>query len=149
MLFKIVEHAGPAVLMVVARGLIEQLLVVEREQRAVAVGLQGDRHQRFTFRRRMPGPAEHQPLVRHHLAIDAADIVILTVFLAEADAVTPADPGVDVRLLRAWLDRRWREPARHSLRVGPRGVDFLGRRIETTFEGEARSIDEAGGAGGA
>src|SRR5258706_3407335 len=102
MLFKIVEHAGPAALMAVARGLIEQLLMVEREQRALAVRLQRDRHQRFAFRRRMPGPAEHQPLVRHHLAIDSADLVILVVG-RKADAEASADPRVDVRLLRACL----------------------------------------------
>src|SRR6476660_9389723 len=136
--FKIVEHAGPALLVAVARGLIEQLLVMEREQRAAAVRLQRDRHQRFAFRGRMPGPAEHQPLVRHHLAIDAADFAILSVFLAEAEAVAPADPRVDAGMLRAWLDRRRREPARYFLRVGPRRVDFLRRGIETTFEGEVR-----------
>jgi hypothetical protein len=33
----------------IAGGLIEQLLVVQREQRAVAVGFQRDRDQRFAF----------------------------------------------------------------------------------------------------
>src|SRR5258706_7149700 len=146
MLFKIVEHAGPAALMAVARGLIEQSLVVQSEQRAAAVRLQRDRYQRFAFRGRMPGPAEHQPLVRHHLAIDAADFAILTVFLAEAEAVASADPRVDAGLLRACFDRRRHEPARYFLRIGPRRVDFFRRGIETTFEGEARSVDEAGGA---
>src|SRR5258708_12726589 len=119
MLFKIVEHADPAALMAVTRGLIEQLLMVEREQRALAVRLQRDRHQGFTFRRRMPGPAEHQPPVRYHLAIDAADFVILVVG-GEADAKTSADSPVDVRLLRASLAPRRRDPRRFLFLVDSR-----------------------------
>src|SRR6266446_6465779 len=149
MLFKLVERADPAVLVGVARGLIEQLFVVEREQRAVAVRLQRDRHQRFALRCRMPGPAEHQPLVRHYLAVDPADLMMLSVFVGEGDAVAAANPCVDARVPGAGLDRRRPEPAGYLLRVRPRGVDFFGRGIETTFEGEARSVDEAGGAGGA
>src|SRR5207245_3496492 len=107
-----------------------------------------DRHQRFAFRRRTPGPAEHEFPVRHHLAIGAADFM-LSVFVGEADAVASAGPRVDAGLPGAGLDRRRPEPPRYLLRVRPRGVDFFGRGIETTFEGEARSVDEAGVAGDA
>src|SRR4051812_40959793 len=69
---ELIEQLVPALRMVVARGLVEELLVGEDHQGACAVGL--DRHpdQRFPLGRRVPGPGEHQSLVRHHLAIDAA-----------------------------------------------------------------------------
>src|ERR1700682_1707669 len=146
--FKLVEHADPPALVAVACGLIEELLMVKRQQRTIAVRLQRNRHQRFAFRRRMPRPAEHQPLVRHHLAIDAAGFVILVVG-REDDAEAPADPRVDVRLHRANLGVRGPEPTRYFLRVRPRGVDFLRRGIETAFDGEARPGDETGVAGSA
>jgi hypothetical protein len=75
--------------------------------------------------------------------------MMLSVFVGEADAVASANPRVDAGLPGAGLDRRRPEPAGYLLRVRPRRVDFLGRDIETTFEGEARSVDEAGDAGGA
>src|SRR5260370_18828165 len=75
--FKLVERADPAALVAVAGGLIEQLLVRKREQRAVAIGLQRHRHHRFAFRRREPRPAEPQLLVRYHLLTDAADFLVL------------------------------------------------------------------------
>src|ERR1700738_5176531 len=146
--FKLVERSQPSALVSIARGLIEQLLVGQREQRAVTVRLQRDRDQRFAFRGRMPGPAEHQFLVRNHLAVDTANFVVLVIG-GEADAVTAAGPRVDLRLKRARLGVRASEPADYFFRVGPRGVDFRRRRIETTFEGEAMSSDDTGIAGGA
>src|ERR1700688_976213 len=62
--FQLVAPRGPATLMAVAGGLIEELLMMQRQQRAVAIGLQRDRHQRLAFRGRMPCPAEHQKPVR-------------------------------------------------------------------------------------
>ena len=140
-------QATTPALVVVAGGLIEQCLMVQRQQRAPAVGLQRHRHQRFAFRGRMPGPAEHQFFVRHHLVIDPADFMILSVAVGEADTKSPADPRIDNGVHRAGLDLRRPEPARYFFRVGPRRVDFLRRRMETAFEGEARARDEAGVAG--
>src|SRR5882757_2478585 len=62
--FQIVEELDPAALVVVAGGLVGKLGVLEGEQRAGAVRLDRDRHQRLAFRGRVPGPAEHQPFVR-------------------------------------------------------------------------------------
>ena len=71
-----------------------------------------------------------------------------TVVTTVDDAVAAADAQIDVRLHRAGLDLRGPEPARYFFRVGPRGVDFFGRRIETTFEGEAWVDGGADGGGG-
>jgi hypothetical protein len=57
----------------------------------------------------MPCPAEHQPLVRNDLAIDAADLVIRALGV-EADAVVAADTQIDIGLDRAFLDRAGPEP---------------------------------------
>src|ERR1700676_1085679 len=138
--FKLVERTDPAALMAVARCLIEQLLVQKREQRAVTVGLQRDGHLRFAFRRRMPAQAEHQPLVRHHFAINPADFVVFVIG-RKADAKTPPDPRLDVRAERAGLGVGATEPSDYFLRVGPCRVDFRRRGIETTFETEARPGD--------
>src|SRR5260370_6981058 len=116
--FKIVEHAAPAALVAGARGLIEHLLMVEREQRAVAVRFQRDRDLRFALRRRMPRPTEYQPLIRHHFAIDAAGFVILVVG-READAEASADPRVDVRLHHANPRVLGSQPTRLSSLIFP------------------------------
>src|SRR5512141_1163936 len=116
------------------------------QQRAVAVGCQRDGHLRLPFRRRMPRPAEHQPLVRHYLAIDAADFVNLVIG-SEADAKMPADPRVDVGLTRTWFGVRAPEPSDYFFRIRPRGVDFGRRRIEAAFDGKAWSCDKTGNAG--
>src|SRR5260370_39737075 len=92
----------------------------------------------------MPRQTEYPPPIRHHFAIDAAGFVILVVG-READAEASADPRVDVRLHRANPGVRGSEPTRHFLRVRPRGVDFRRRRIETTFDGEARPGAGPGG----
>ena len=44
----------------------------------------------------MPGPAEHQPLVRHDVAIDAADLGIFTGFVLEADPIASADANIEI-----------------------------------------------------
>src|SRR5262245_34781765 len=72
---KLVEPLGPAGLVAIARALVEELLVGQRQQRAVAIGLQQDRDQRFALRRAVPGPGEHELLVWPHLAIGAANFV--------------------------------------------------------------------------
>jgi hypothetical protein len=57
----------------------------------------------------MPCPAEHQPLVRHDLAIDAADLVVSALGF-EADAVAAADAQIEIGPDRAFLDRTGTEP---------------------------------------
>src|SRR5882757_7170159 len=127
-LFQLAEQFVPALLVAVARGSIEELLMVQRQQRADAIRLQRDREQRFALRRRMPGPAEHQPLVRYDLAIDAADLEMLAIGGVEADAVSPANAEISLCLQRAFLQLRGHpEPSGYFFRVGPRGVDFRGR----------------------
>src|SRR5258708_6078172 len=88
--FELVERSDPATLMAVARGKIEQLLVVYGQQGPTAARLQRPRHLRFTSRRRVPAPAKHEPLVRHPFAIAPADLIILLVG-EKADAKAPAD----------------------------------------------------------
>src|SRR6266567_6548653 len=87
---ELVEERAPAALMVVAGGLIKELGVMEDHQCAGTVRLQRDRHQRFAFRRRVPGPGEDQKLIRHNLAIGAAGLEIFAVVTGEADAVVAA-----------------------------------------------------------
>jgi len=82
--------------MTIARGLVEQPLMMKRKERAVAIGLQNDRHLRFALGRRMPGPAENETLVGHHLAVDTADFVIFAIG-REAEAKAPADPRINLR----------------------------------------------------
>src|SRR6185369_12178076 len=93
---ELVEARAPAALVIVACGFVEELGVMEDHQRAGAIGLQRDRHQRFALRRRMPGPGEHQPLVRHDLAIDAAGLEIFAVVTSEADAVTATGTYIEL-----------------------------------------------------
>src|SRR5882757_6496051 len=76
---ELVERADPSAFVAIACGLVEQLFVVQGEKRAVTVRLKRHRDQRFTLRRRMPGPAENKFPVRHHVAIDAADLVMSAV----------------------------------------------------------------------
>src|SRR5271167_3380994 len=132
--------------MAVARRLVEQLLMAEREKGAVAIRLQGDRHLRFALGRRVPGPAEDEAAIGHHFAVDAADLVIFTVG-REAEAKAPADPRIDLRPDRLRPRIRPAEPADYFLRVGPGRVDPFGRRIDATFKGEARSRGGIGVAG--
>ena len=75
----LVECAVPAALVAVARGRVEELLMRQRQQRAVAVGLDQDRHQRLALRRRLPGPGEYELLVRDDLAIMPADVMLLAI----------------------------------------------------------------------
>src|SRR5438067_2893227 len=135
--FDVVEHALPSMLMAVTGGLVDELFVVERKQRALTLPLQQHRNQRLALRRRMPGPTEHQPLIRHHLAIDAADFEVLAVLPVEAEAIAAADPCIDAGPLGPRLYARGSKPPHYFFRVRPRRVDFFRWRVETTFEGEA------------
>src|SRR4029077_8694767 len=134
--------------MTVARGLIEELFLMEGERRAGAVGLQGHGDQRLALRRRMPDPAKHQPLVRHDFAVDAADLIILPAFIFEAEAVAPADAEINICLDRAILHLRRPAPSGYFCRIGPRGVDLFRPRVEVPLEGETWARGETGVDGG-
>src|SRR5579864_6295774 len=82
------QHAGPTAPVVLGGGLIEQLLVLQRQKRAGAVGRRDYGDLGFALRRRMPGPAEHQLLVRDDFLVDAAHFEMLAVAVGEAEAET-------------------------------------------------------------
>ncbi len=86
--------------MAVARGLVEELVVRERQQRHIAFFTQHDGHLRDALRCRVPCPAEHQPLIGRHFEIFAADLVIVAIVGLEADAEMAADPDVHIGLDR-------------------------------------------------
>src|SRR5882672_5619143 len=83
------EPLGPAGLVPVTRALVEELLVGQRQQRAVAIGLEQHRDQRFALRRAVPCPGEYELLVRPHLAVGAADLVP-SLFGVCDHSITPA-----------------------------------------------------------
>src|ERR1700744_3610862 len=96
----------------------------------------------------MPRPTEYQTLVRHQLAIDAADLMLLTGVGSKAQAIAAADFRIDLRFDRARHDIRRSKPARYFFRIGPRRPDFFGRGLEPAREREARSRRGAGVSGG-
>src|SRR3982074_822773 len=104
-----IENRAPAGLMTVARRFVEELLVGQRQQGAVAVGLELDRHQRFSFRRGPPGPGEDKPAVRHDLAERPAHIVLLAALCAPDAAIAAADARVGLGQYRLACNRA--EPA--------------------------------------
>jgi hypothetical protein len=63
----------------VAGRFVEELLMEEGEQRAVAVRLDQNGDQRLALRHGAPRPGEIELLVRDHLAIDAAHMMLLAV----------------------------------------------------------------------
>src|SRR5215467_14045462 len=93
--FELVEAAGPTLAVAVARGLVEELLVNQGEDRSGAVKLDQNGHKRLALWHGAPCPGEHELLVGHHLAVDAADVVLLT----ELDRVASADARVGGSLL--------------------------------------------------
>src|SRR5262245_37791694 len=97
--------------MAVARSFVEELLVGQREQGAVAVARELDRHHRLALGRRPPGPGEYELAVRHHLAEGSAHVVLLAVAApAHHDAIAAADAGVSLRQHRIAGERT--EPSR-------------------------------------
>ena len=130
--------------MAVASGFIEELRVMKGEQRSATIAFEGDRHQRFPLRRRVPRPAEHQPLVRYHLAIDAGDLEIFAALVIEAEPETAAGPGIDLGPHRLRPDIGRAKPVDYFFRVGPRDVDFFRARIEPALDGEAGPRGEIG-----
>ena len=85
--------------------------------------------------------------IRHHLAIDAADLEVLAVVPVEAEPIAAAYPCIDTGALGARLYPRGSKPSHYFFRVRPRRVDFFRWRVETTFEGEAWPGREAGAGG--
>src|SRR5262252_9967778 len=124
--------------MTIARLLVEELLMRERQERAVAVRLDLDRDQRFALGCAFPGPGEDQLLVRHEFAVNTADIVLFAVRGFHQPAITSAGPRLALDLEH--FDFAGAHPAFHFFRVGPSREDFRGRRVEPALEGEARLV---------
>jgi hypothetical protein len=132
--FELIESFVPAANVAITCGFIEELFVHQGEQGPVSVTLERDRYERLSFRSRTPGPSEYQLFVWHHLAIDAADVVLLTIRSAKDDAEAPAD--ADVRLGPQYFSVLGTEPVRYSRRVRPGPVNFRRQRVQATLEGE-------------
>src|SRR5665648_122280 len=145
MALELVETAGPAFAMAIARGLVEELLVNQSEERAVAIGLDENGHQGLALGHGAPRPGEHQLLVGDHLAIRAADVMLLAVLGVEGNGVAAAGPHIGLGMPHG--PGIGAEPSHDFFGVGPGGVDRFGRGIETTFEGEAW-LGFEGGLGG-
>src|SRR5690242_17587392 len=107
---ELVEERAPAALVVVARGFVEELGVMEDHQRTAAFGLERYGDERLPLRRRVPGPGEHQPFVRHDLAIDPAGLEIFAVVANKADPVAASDTDVEIGLHARGLHVRRAEP---------------------------------------
>src|SRR5581483_5766858 len=123
-------------LVAIACGLVEELLVHEGHQRAVALSLESDCHQRFTFRRCFPCPREYELLVLDDFAIDAADIVLLTITrLLHHDAESAANSYIRFSVNGPNFTRT--HPMLQFFRVGPRRKDFRRRCVEPAPDGEA------------
>src|SRR5436190_7377860 len=101
--FHLVERACPTGAVAVARGLVEELLVQQREQRALAVGRQRDRYQRLPLRHGAPHPGEDELPVGDHLTIGAADVMLLAIRRAEDDVEATADAHVQLCAQRLCL----------------------------------------------
>src|SRR5258708_15976779 len=123
---QIVERRGPAAPVIVARRLIEELLVRQRQDRAVIVGLEVDRDLRFALGRALPGPGEDQLAVGHDLAIDAAHALVRAVGRPELHVEAAADAQVglgDGRLVVAGDA----PPADHFFRLRPAWLALAAR----------------------
>src|SRR5262245_54254749 len=131
------ERAGPSALVAIARLLIKELLVVERQQSAVAVLRHRHGHERLALGCGMPGPRKDQTAVGDHLAVDAADLVMFTVLGLEAEAIAPSRAHIHLGLDRTALGLARSEPVHYFFRVCPRAEDLRRRRLEFALEGEA------------
>ena len=122
--------------MVVARLLVEELLVRQRQDGAVIVGLEVDRDLRFALGRALPGPREDQLAVGHDLAIDAAHAVMLAIGRPELHAEAAADPEIGLGDGGVGMAGD-APPADHFFRLRPGLVELRRRRFEAPLEGEA------------
>src|SRR5262249_40070905 len=132
---ELVERSAPAVAMSVALGFVGELLMDQREDGAVAVALERDGDERLPLGLRAPLPGEHELLIGHDLAVDAAHVVLLSVRGAHEHTKTAAHARVGLR--RQCHRVGGRVPPHHFFRVGPRLVDFRGRGVEPALESEA------------
>src|SRR5258706_14368724 len=96
-LFQPCEATHPALLMMIARFGVGELLVPERELRAAARRAQLDRHDRLPLRRALPRPGVDELLVRHDLAVHATHVVHLAVGRMHDNVVAPADACIGLR----------------------------------------------------
>src|SRR4029453_10836030 len=139
---ELVEAAGPALRVAIARGLVEELLVNQRQHRSGPVGPDEDRDQRPALGRGAPRPGAGEFLLRTPPAIDTAHVMLFAILGREGDGVAAAHPDIGDGV----LDRPgiWAEPLQDFFGVGPGGVDLLRRGSETTFEGEAGLFGKSG-----
>src|SRR5262249_30128554 len=128
---------GPSALVAIARLLVKELLVIERQHSALAVLRQRDGHERLALGCGIPGPRKDQPAVGDHLAVDAGDLVIFAVFGLEAEAVAPSRAHIHLGLHRTALGFTRSEPVHYLLWIRPRVEDLRGRRFEPALEREA------------
>src|SRR4051794_5436776 len=82
----------------------------------------------------MPCPAENQSVPGHHLAIGAADLVILAVIGVEADPETTAGTNVQFGARRAIHNVRRPEPADKFPGVRPYGINTGRWRLKSAPE---------------
>jgi hypothetical protein len=80
----------------VARGLIEELIMDEGEERARALRLDNNGHERLAFRRRAPRPSEHNLLIGHYLTVNAAYVVLVAVGSTHDDVEAAAHARIRV-----------------------------------------------------
>src|SRR5579863_6668959 len=92
--FHLVERAVPALLVAIARIVVEKLLVRHRQQRAVAIAPEQHGDERLALGGRLPGPGEHQFLVGDDLAVNAADVMFFPVGRTHHPAIAAADTRV-------------------------------------------------------
>src|SRR6516162_4978951 len=130
--------------MAVARSFVEEVLVPQRQDSPVRIGLELDGHEGFTFGRRVPRPGEDELLVLHEFEIGAGDLTALAVRRAKTDAIAAPGPCLDLRaeLLRP----RRSEPAGDLVRIGPSAEDLARGHPETALEPQDRLRGEIGDA---
>src|SRR5882724_3860304 len=131
---ELVETAGPAKCMPVARRNVEELFMEHIEFGAFARRTEAQGHERFTLGRALPGPGKHQFAVRLHFPVHAADVVLLAIERAEDDMKAATHPHIrfgkrDFSLVRP-------EPMFQRLRFSPGAPDFFRRDGKDTGEGE-------------
>src|SRR4051794_30217567 len=95
MFFDVVEHALPSMLMAVTRSLVDELFVVERKQRASRSGFSNTVISDSRSGVECHAQLNTNTFIRHHLAIDAADLEVLAVVPVEAEPIAAAYPCID------------------------------------------------------
>src|SRR3974377_2365755 len=96
--FELVEGRVPAAIVAVTCAFIEELLVREHQERAVAVRLEFDGDQRLSLGCRPPRPCVDALAVRDRLTNGAGDAVIFAPRTARVDHESSAGARVENRL---------------------------------------------------